>query len=73
MDRHQGSIEDTPQPIRHDGACGDRRPTPCGVTLGLYRPAETMRNGDTLCHLCGLRYRPHELRLAACCDKRSAA
>jgi len=63
----------TPRPIHHDGSCGERVITPCGVTLGPYRPAETLRNGDTLCHLCGLRYRPHELRLAACCGKRSAA
>ncbi len=62
-----------PQLTAHDGSCGSRRPTPCGVTLGPFQPAETLRNGDTLCHLCSTRYRPHELRLAACCGRRTAA
>ncbi len=64
----------TPRPIRHPGSCGERRPAPCGVTLGPFQPAEALPGSlDVLCHLCGQRYRAHELRLAACCGKRRTA
>ncbi len=62
------------RPIPHPGSCGERVSPPCGSrALAPYRAAETLRNGDTLCHLCSTRYRPHELRLAACCGRRTAA
>ncbi len=53
------------RPIRHDGSCGQRIPCPAHGRLGLYNPAELLRNGDTLAHDCGQTWRPHELSRVA--------
>jgi len=66
-------IGERPRPVAHPGPCGNRLPTPCGVMLGPYLPAETLPGSlDVLCHLCGGRYRPHELPQAAHCHRRTA-
>lgn len=52
------------RPVRHDGPCGDRLEAPCGNTdAEPFRPAERLRTGTTLCHRCGLSFRPGELPL----------
>ncbi len=55
--------------VQHDafGGCGERIDPPCGdFSWRPYRPAERLRNRDTVCHACGKRYRPWELPQAHC-------
>ena len=42
--------------VPHTGSCGTRCPAPCGRDLGNV--AEMLRNGTTVCHGCGGRFRP---------------
>jgi hypothetical protein len=48
-----------PQPVRHDGPCGERLPCPKhGLAFGSnYRPAERLANGWIVAHDCGTTYR----------------
>lgn len=63
--------------VAHPGPCGSRHDPPCGspTTMPILA-AETLRNGDTCCHLCGIRWRPWELPMAQagiCGERRIAA
>lgn len=49
------------RPVRHPFGCGERIPCPKHGTLGVYLPAERLRNGDVIAHDCGSTWRPHEL------------
>lgn len=65
-----GNRSDTPTPrlprrIRHAGPCGQRVPCPAHGSLGVYLPAERLRNGTIVAHDCGRSWRPHELARAA--------
>ena len=50
-----------PQPIRHDGSCGERIFPPCDSrALAPFKAAEQLPNLTVLCHQCGLTWRPSE-------------
>ena len=53
-------VASRPRPVAHDGflGCGPRQPSPCGAVLGPYLPAEKLRNGTVVGHICGTAWRP---------------
>lgn len=65
------AANDPPVPVQHAGPAGQRCEAPCGNRdLEPYLAGERLHNGDTACHRCGRRFRPHELAEARHCSRR---
>ena len=59
--RHRKTRTSGLRPVLHPFGCGERIPCPIHGLIGSYRPAERLRNGDTIAHCCGQTWRPAEL------------